>query len=158
MAQTRPNIAARLAELAIVLPEAAAPAGAYVPYAVAGGLVFLAGQVPMEAGRIRWRGKIGAGLSIEDGRAAARLCALNLLAQLRAACEGDLDRVARCLRLGGFVNCAPDFERHPAVIDGASELMVQVFGARGRHARFAVGAPSLPFDAAVEIEAVFALA
>lgn len=158
MTETRANVAARLAELGIALPEAAAPAGAYLPYTVAGGLVFLAGQVPMDAGRVVWRGKLGAGLAVEDGRAAARLCALNLLAQLRAACDGDLDRVARCLRLGGFVNCAPDFAHHPAVIDGASELMVQVFGERGRHARFAVGAPALPFDAAVEIEAIFALA
>lgn len=151
------RIAARLAEQGIVLPMPGKPAGSYVPFTVAGGLVFVAGQVPVADGRILHTGRLGADLTVEQGQAAARLCALNLLAQLRAACDGDLDRVRGCLKLGGFVNCTADFEDHPAVINGASDLIVAVFGEAGRHARFAVGAPSLPFDSAVEIDGVFAI-
>lgn len=152
------RIAARLAELGLDLPRPAGPAGSYVPFTMAGGLVFVSGQVPVRDGRIAFAGKLGAGVSLADGQAAARLCALNLLAQLRAACGGDLDRVRACLRLGGFVNCTADFTEHPAVINGASDLIVAVLGDAGRHARFAVGASSLPFDAAVEIDAIFAVA
>lgn len=152
------RIASRLVECGIVLPGAAPPAGAYVPFVVSGSTLYVSGQLPMVGGQMRYVGKVGIGLTIADGQAAARLCALNLLAQAEAACGGDLDRVARCVKLGGFVNAGPDFTDHPKVLNGASELMVQVLGEAGRHVRFAVGAASLPLDAAVEVEAVFELA
>jgi enamine deaminase RidA (YjgF/YER057c/UK114 family) len=148
----------RLAQLAIQLPTPAAPAGAYVPFVSATGLVFIAGQIPVWNGEVRFRGRLGEGMSLDDGKAAARLCALNLLAQVRAACEGDLDRVRRVIRLGGFVNCDASFTDQAQVLNGASELMVEVFGDAGRHARFAVGAPSLPLGVAVEVEGVFHIA
>lgn len=148
-------IESRLRDLGIELPEAAAPAAAYVPYAVSGKTLYISGQLPMWNGERRYIGKVGQDVSVEDGQACARLCALNILAQARAACDGDLDRIARCLKLGGFVNSGPDFQDHPKVINGASELMLQVFGDIGKHARFAVGAPGLPFGVAVEIEAIF---
>jgi enamine deaminase RidA (YjgF/YER057c/UK114 family) len=149
------TIEQRLAELKITLPAAAAPAGNYVPYVVAGSLVFVAGQLPFEDGKVRYAGKLGAGVSLEDGQKAARLCALNLIAQVKAACGGDLDRVTRCVKLTGFVNAAPEFADHPKVINGASDLMAEVFGDRGRHARAAVGSSSLPLGAAVEVDAIF---
>ncbi|EWY39336.1 endoribonuclease [Skermanella stibiiresistens SB22] len=151
------TIAARLKELGIDLPNLPAPAGAYVPYTLSGNILFVSGQIPMRDGALSHKGKVGADLSIEDGHACARVCALNILAQVAAACGGDLDRVSRCLKLGGFVNCGPDFNDHPKVINGASELMIEVFGDAGKHARFAVGAPSLPLGSAVEVEAVFEL-
>ncbi len=147
----------RLAELGIVLPSPGAPGGNYVPFVVAGDLVFMAGQVARSEGRMAYAGKVGRDLGVEQGQAAARLCALNLLAQLKVACNGDLDRVARCVRLGGFVNCAPDFKDQPKVVNGASDLMIEVFGERGKHARTAVGVAALPSDSAVEVEAVFQL-
>lgn len=149
------RITARLAELGIELPTPAAPAANYVPYVRAGNLLFVSGQLPMEAGKVAVTGKLGAGVSIEEGQRAARLCAINLVAQARAALDGDLDRVARCVKLGGFVASTADFTQHPAVVNGASNLMVDILGDAGRHARFAVGAPVLPFDAAVEVEAIF---
>jgi enamine deaminase RidA (YjgF/YER057c/UK114 family) len=152
------RIARRLAEFGIELPAPAAPAANYVPYVRSGALLFIAGQLPMQAGKVAVLGKLGADVSIEDGQHAARLCAINLLAQARAALDGDLDRVVRCVRLGGFVACGADFTQHPAVINGASDLMVGVLGDAGRHARFAVGAPSLPFGAAVEVDATFEVA
>ena len=152
------RIEARLAELGIELPRAAAPAASYVPFACGGGggggLVFVAGQLPMADGELAWRGQLGRELAAEDGYRAARLCGLNVIAQLQAACAGDLDRVRRILRLGGFVNAAGDFHHHPQAINGASDLMVEVFGERGRHARAAVGCSSLPFGAATEVEAI----
>ena len=147
----------RLAELGIVLPSPGAPGGNYVPFVVAGDLVFMAGQVARSEGRMAYTGKVGRDLGVEQGQAAARLCALNLLAQLKVACNGDLDRVARCVRLGGFVNCAPDFKDQPKVVNGASDLMIEVFAERGKHARTAVGVAALPSDSAVEVEAVFQL-
>src|SRR6185295_3234558 len=129
------NVEKRLAELGIVLPPPGTPAGSYVPYVVVGELVFMAGQVAREAGKMKYTGKVGRDLSIELGQAAARLCATNLLAQLKAACGGDLDRVERCVRLGGFVNSPADFIDHPKVVNGASDLMLDVFGERGQHAR-----------------------
>jgi len=147
----------RLAELGIALPSPGAPGGNYVPFVVAGDLVFMAGQVARSEGRMAYAGKVGRDLGVEQGQAAARLCALNLLAQLKVACNGDLDRVARCVRLGGFVNCAPDFKDQPKVVNGASDLMIEVFGERGKHARTAVGVAALPSDSAVEVEAVFQL-
>lgn len=151
------RIAARLAELKIELSKPAAPVANYVPYAATGNLVFISGQVSSgPQGLIK--GKLGADMSLADGVAAARLCGINLLAQLNAATEGDLDRVKRVVKLGGFVNCAPDFFDHPKVVNGASDLMVEVFGDAGRHARAAVGAPSLPMNAAVEVDGVFEIA
>lgn len=153
----RGRIAARLAALGIVLPQPGKPAGSYVPFTISGTLVFIAGQVPVEEGRIVHRGKLGGDVSVAEGQAAARLCALNLLAQLREACGGDLDRVRGCLKVTGFVNCTAGFTEQPAVINGASDLIVEVLGDAGRHARAAVGAPSLPFDAAVEVDGIFAI-
>lgn len=152
------SIEDRLSELGITLPAAAAPAGSYVPVRRSGSLLIVSGQLPMEGGQVRYRGKLGAGVSLEDGQAAARLCAVNILAQAKAALDGDLGRVKACLRLGGFVACAPEFTQHPQVINGASELMVAVFGEAGRHARAAVGVPSLPLDAAVEVDAMLEVA
>jgi len=149
------NIEKRLDELGLVLPPAPAPAANYVPFVVTGSLVHVSGQIPMEDGKVQHQGKVGADLSLEQGQAAARLCAVNLLAQLKAACDGDLDRVRRCIKLGGFVNASADFEQHPAVINAASDLFGEVFGEAGRHARFAVGASSLPFNVAVEIDGIF---
>ena len=151
------QIEQRLAELGITLPPPGAPGGNYVPFVVVGDLAFMAGQVAREAGKMKYVGKVGRDLTIEQGHAAARLCAVNLLAQLKAACGGDLERVERCVRLGGFVNSPPDFFDHPKVVNGASDLMVEVFGERGQHARTAVGASALPLDSAVEVEAVFQL-
>jgi enamine deaminase RidA (YjgF/YER057c/UK114 family) len=147
----------RLTEIGVVLPPPGTPGGNYVPFVIVGNLVFMAGQVAREAGRMKYTGKVGRDLSVEDGQAAARLCAVNLLAQLKAACGGDLDRVDRCVRVGGFVNSPPDFVDHPKVVNGASDLMVEVFGERGQHARTAVGVAALPLDSAVEVEAVFLL-
>ena len=149
------TIDARLRQLGIELPEPGVPLANYVPFAVSGNLVFIAGQLCLWNGERRFVGKLGAGISIADGQQAARLCALNILAHLRAACGDDLDRVRRCLRLGGFVNCTPEFTDMPQVVNGASDLMVEVFGDKGRHARAAVGVSSLPAGVAVEVEGTF---
>ena len=149
------QIEARLAELGIELPRAPAPAAAYVPYTRTGNLLFVAGQLPVYLGELRYVGKIGVEFSVEEGQAAARQCGVNLIAQVADALGGDLDRMVRCVKLGGFVNTTPEFRDHPKVINGASELMIQVFGNIGRHARFAVGANSLPFGASVEIDGIF---
>ena len=147
-----------IAQLGIELPTPAPPGGAYVPFVVAGRLLLVSGQLPMWNGTLKYDGRVGAEITLEDGIAAARLCGLNLLAQARAACDGDLDRVRRVLRLAGFVQAAPGFTDHPKVLNGASELMVEVFGQAGRHVRVAVGAASLPMAAAVEIEGMFDIA
>lgn len=151
------SIEDRLVELGIELPEAPTPMANYVPYTVTGDLVFVSGQTPERDGTIV-AGTLGADMSIEEGAAAARICGLFLLAQAKNACGGDLSRLSRCLKLGGFVVSAPDFFDQPKVINGASDLMVEVLGESGRHARFAVGAPALPGGAAVEVEAVFQIA
>ena len=151
------KIESRLAELNIKLPEPPAPVASYVPYVVSGSLVFISGQVTMADGGLQYVGIVGKDLSLEDGKAAARLCAINVLAQLRAA-AGDLDRVKRCVRLGVFVNAVPGFAQHPEVANGASDLIVEVFDEAGRHSRAAVGAGSLPRNVAAEVEAVFELA
>ena len=145
----------RLEALGLELPEAAAPAANYVPYVRTGSLVFISGQVPVAGGKLAYRGKVGVDYSLEEAQQAARLVGVNIVAVLRDACGGDLERVRRCVKLGGFVNCSDDFENHPAVINGASDLMVEIFGDLGRHARFAVGTNKLPFDVPVEIDAVF---
>ncbi len=147
------RIEKRLQELGIELPQPAAPVANYVPFAVSGNLIFVAGQISVWNGQPRFVGKLGAGISLGDGREAARLCALNILAQVRAACGGNLDRVRRIVRLGAFVNCTPEFTDMPQVVNGASDLMVEVFGEAGRHARAAVGVSSLPAGVAVEVEA-----
>jgi enamine deaminase RidA (YjgF/YER057c/UK114 family) len=149
------RIKARLADLGIVLPEIQPPVANYVPYAITGTMVVISGQLPMRAGQLTATGKLGTSVSLEEGQDAARQCFLNILAHLNTALDGDLDRVARLIRLGGFVACAPDFTQHPAVINGASDLAVAIFGEAGRHARAAVGVASLPLDAAVEIDAMF---
>jgi enamine deaminase RidA (YjgF/YER057c/UK114 family) len=149
------NIDARLKDLGIELPVPARPVASYVPTVIAGHLVFVSGQVPMLDGTPQYIGKLGDTISLEDGKAAARLCALNVLAQLRAACGGDLDRVVACVRLGVFVNATPDYTQHPEVANGASDLVVSVFGDAGRHSRAAVGTGSLPRGVAVEVDAVF---
>ncbi|MCW5773628.1 MAG: RidA family protein [Rhodospirillaceae bacterium] len=151
------KIDARLKELGIVLPPAPAPAANYVPWVVSQGLVFVAGQIPLVDGKPQFVGKVGRDFTIEQGREAAKVCALNIVAQLKAACGGDLDKVARCAKVGAFVNCTPEFGDQPQVVNGASDLIVAVFGDAGKHARFAVGAPSLPRGVAVEVDAVFAL-
>ncbi|HVC57088.1 MAG TPA: RidA family protein [Stellaceae bacterium] len=149
------RIEARLKELGIELPIPAAPVANYVPFATSGNLVFISGQICQWNGELRYLGKLGAGIGIAEGSAAARLCALNILAHLRVACGGDLERVRRCLQLRGFVNCTPDFTDMPRVVNGASDLMVELFGDCGRHARAAVGLNALPGGVAVEVEAIF---
>ena len=149
------RITERLKELGIELPIPLQPLANYVPYRWSGSLLFVSGQVPVQNGTLPYLGKVGVDLSIEQGQAAARLCAINILAQVNAALNGNLDHVNACLKLGGFVNCAPDFSDQPTVINGASDFMVDVFGDKGRHARAAVGSNALPRNVAVEADAIF---
>ncbi len=149
------QIEERLRELGLSLPAAAAPAANYVPWTRSGDTLYIAGQLPFENGRLEIKGQVGEAVSLEDGKRAARLCALNILAQAKAALEGDLDRVVRCLKLGAFVAAGPSFADHPQVVNGASDLMVAALGDAGKHARFAVGVSSLPLSSAVEIDAIF---
>ena len=152
------KIDARLNELGIELPTPPAPVASYVPYVISGKQVYISGQVTMDNGALKYVGTVGKDVSLEDGKAAARLCAVNVLAQLKAACGGDLDQVKRCVKVGVFVNAVPGFTQHPEVANGASDLFVDVLGAAGKHARAAVGAGSLPRNVATEVEAVFELA
>ena len=145
----------RMRELGITLPPAVAPVANYVPFRRSGSLLFIAGQVPLEGGEAKFTGILGAGVTVETGQRAARLCALNVLAQASAALDGDLDRIVQCLRLGVFVAATPDFTQHPQVANGASDLMVEVLGDAGRHARAAVGTASLPRGVPVEVDAIF---
>jgi enamine deaminase RidA (YjgF/YER057c/UK114 family) len=158
------RIEARLQEIGVALPEPAAPVANYIPcntvdFAVETGrrhgLVVISGQIPLREGRIAYTGKLGAGVSVETGQQAARLCFINLVAQLKSACLGDLDRVKRVVRLGGFIAATPDFTEHARVMNGASDLAVEIFGEAGRHARTTIGVASLPGDAAVEVEGMF---
>ncbi len=144
----------RLAEIGIVLPKPAQPVATYVPWVKTGNLVYISGQGAVKDGKIEYIGKVGDTLSLEDAIASARLTGINIISHLRDACGGDLDRVKRVVKLLGLVNCTPTFGDHPKVINGASDLMVEVFGDKGRHARSAVGAPSLPFGLSVEVEAI----
>ncbi|MCP4327397.1 MAG: RidA family protein [Alphaproteobacteria bacterium] len=148
------QIDARLAELGIELPDAAAPVANYVPTVAAGNLLFVSGQVTVWNGEFQYVGKLGEAYTIEEGQAAARICGLNIIAQTKAALDGDLDRVKGVVKLGIFVNSASDFTQQPQVANGVSDLMVDVFGDRGKHARFAVGVNVLPLDLAVEVDAV----
>lgn len=151
------DIAQKLKELEYELPEVAAPAANYVPYISSGNLLAVSGQVPFLNGQKMHIGKLGDDFSVEQGVEAARACALNILAQVNASVDNDWNKVSRCLKLGGFVNSTPDFTDHPTVMNGASDLIVAVMGEAGKHSRFAVGAPSLPFGVSVEIEAIFEL-
>lgn len=147
---------ARLSDLGIVLPQVPVPVANFLPYRREGGLLYLAGQVCEWNGELRYVGKVGRDFDLAAGRAAARVCGLNLIAALREAL-GSLDRVRCCLRLGGFVNCDPMFQEVPQVVNGASDLMHEIFGAQGAHARTAVGVAALPRGAAVEVDAIFAV-
>ena len=148
------RIEGRLKELGITIPNLQAPWANYVSVVVSGSFVYLSGQLP-SLDSLLIKGKLGADLSVEDGRKAARICALNMLPHLREACSGDLDRIVRCVEIGGFVNATPEFTDHPLVLNGASELLVEIFGEAGRHTRFAVGVASLPFNFAVEVKGIF---
>lgn len=148
------DVKTKLAELGIELGNAPAPAANYVPYVISGNQVIISGQISKDGDNLL-TGKLGAELSVEDGQKAARVCAIALLAQLNAALGGDWSKLKRVVRLGGFVNSAPDFGDQPAVINGASDLMVAVFGEKGKHARAAVGCAALPFNVSVEIDGIF---
>ncbi len=144
----------RIANLGIVLPTPAKPVANYVGYVQSGNLVFTAGQLPFDNGKLSQTGLLGKEVEKEAGKVAARQAAINLLAQLRDACGGDLSKIKRIVKLTAYVACSPEFTEHPFVVNGASDLMVEVFGDAGRHARTSVGVPSLPMNASVEIEAV----
>ena len=152
------RIESRLKELGIALPTPPAPVASYVPTVTSGNLVFVSGQITSTPEGLKYVGVVGKDLSVEDGKAAARLCAINAVAQAKAACGGDLDRVKRCVKLTVFVNAASDFTQHPEVANGASDLLVEVFGEAGKHARAALGAGSLPRGVACEVEALFEIA
>jgi enamine deaminase RidA (YjgF/YER057c/UK114 family) len=145
----------RLIDMSILLPEPAAPAANYVPFVTSGSMIFVSGQITILNGELQYLGKVGDTFSADDGYKAAQICAINLIAQVKKACFGDLERVTQVIKLGGFVNCTPDFTDHPKVINGASDLLANFFGEKGKHARFAVGAPSLPFNVAVEVDGIF---
>lgn len=149
------RIEARIAELGIELPDAGAPLANYVPCVRTGDLIYVSGQICQWNGERRFIGKLGREIKLDQGQQAARLCGLNMIAQLRKALDGDLDRVVRCVRLGGFVNSMPDFTQQPQVINGCSDLIVEVFGDAGRHARTAIGVSVLPSDVAVEVDGIF---
>lgn len=152
------DVEARLAALGLKLPDAPAPAANYVPYVVSGALVFVAGQAPVAGGKYLSVGRVGAEVSLEAAQAAARLCALNVLAQVKAAAGGDWSRVTRCVRLCGYVSSAPTFFEQPKVLDGASDLMVEALGDAGKHARSALGVYALRGNVPVVIDAIFELA
>lgn len=151
------SISQRLLDLNITLPRAMAPVANYVPVTIAGNLVTVSGQLPAIDGKVAVTGKLGATVSLEEGQHAARLCLINLLAQVQTALPGGLERVTKVVRLGGFIACTADFTQHAVVMNGASDLAVSVFGEIGRHARSTIGVPSLPLDAAVEVEGLFYL-
>ncbi len=151
------SIDTRLAELGITLPDAAAPAANYVPYVLAGDLLHVSGQLPARLDGGFATGTLGTDLDVAAGAEAARLCAIQLLAQVKTACDGDLSRLLRVVKLGAFVASTPDFTDQPKVVNGASDLMVAILGDAGRHARSAVACPALPFGVAVEIDGIFQL-
>ncbi len=151
------QIEAKLIELGIVLPAPTAPVANYVPFVIAGDLVVISGQLPMLDGKVAWTGKVGGTMSVEEAAKACRQSFINLLVHLKVA-AGDLDRVVQVVRLGGFIASGPDFTQHAVAMNGASNLSVEVFGERGRHARTTIGVSSLPLDAAVEVEGMFRIA
>jgi len=146
----------RLAESRIFLPNPSVAIGSYLPVVVVGDLAFVSGQIPIENGQLKFKGKVGREITLEEGQQAARLCTLNGLAQVKSK-VGSLDFVSRVVKLTGFVNCDPSFMDHPKVVNGASDLLVQIFGDNGKHSRAAVGVSSLPLDSAVEIEFILQL-
>lgn len=148
-------IDARLKDLGITLPVPPKPVASYVPFTISGNQVFISGQVPIADGALKYVGKLGANFNVELGQAAAQLCAINVLAVLKDACAGDLDRVVRCLKVNVYVNATPDYHQQPEVANGASDLIAAVFGEAGKHARAAVGMSSLPRGVAVEVDAIF---
>ncbi|MGK7865860.1 RidA family protein [Falsiroseomonas sp. E2-1-a20] len=148
------SVEATLQKLGITLPQPAAPVANYIGFNQVGSLLVVSGQIPFKDGKVAFTGKVGQGVTLEQGQEAARLCFINLVAQVKAA-VGDLDRVKRVVRLGGFIAAGPDFTQHAVVMNGASDLAVAVFGEAGRHARTTIGVPSLPADAAVEVEGMF---
>ncbi len=149
------TIEKRLQELGIDLPEAASPVANYAPWVVTGNQAVISGQITFWNGELQVTGRLGDGVSVEDGQKAARVCALNLIAQLRDACGGDLDRVVQAVKLTGYINCTPDFTDQAAVMNGASDLIFDVFQDRGKHARAAVGCAALPLGSAVEVDGIF---
>lgn len=151
------NFEARLGELGVTLGDATAPGANYVPFVQVGDTLYVSGQVSMENGQLI-TGRVGADLTVDEGVAAAKVCAINLLAQVKAACGGDLDKLVRVVKLTGFVNSTPDFGDQPKVINGCSDFLVEALGDAGRHARSAVSAGALPFNVAVEIEGIFQIA
>ena len=152
------DVEARLARLGLTLPDAPSPAANYVPFAIAQGLVFIAGQAPVTGGKYQSVGRVGAEVTLEAAQAAARLCGLNILAQVKAAVAGDWSRIRRCVRVCGYVSSAPDFFEQPKVLDGCSDLMVQALGDAGKHARSALGVAALRGNVPVVIDAIFELA
>ena len=152
------RINARLDELSIDLPEAAAPVANYVPYVITGNLVFISGQIPFLDGVLQYIGKLGDNVSIADAQKAAQLCGVNILAQLKNACDGDLDRVIQAVKIIGFVNGTPDFSDQALVLNGTSDLIFEVFEEKGKHARAAVGCVGLPLGSSVEVDAIFEIA
>ena len=148
----------KIVALGLQIPESILPVGNFVPYVVANNLVYVSGQIPLQGGRPAFVGKLGRDFTVEEGQKAARICALQVLGIIKDACGGDLSKVVRCVRLGGFINSLPEFTNQPQVMNGASDLMVSVFGDSGRHARAAVGVNSLPAGVAVEVDAIFEIA
>ena len=144
-----------LQEKGIELPEPGAPRGTYIPAVIASNLLFVSGQGPKHHGKVMFKGKVGASLFVPEAQMAARQCALNVIAVAKQALDGDLDRIIRLVKLGGFINATEDFNEHPQVVNGASDLMAEAFGDSGKHARFAVGCNSLPGDISVEVDAIF---
>lgn len=151
------SIEKKLAELGLDIPMTPQAVANYVGFSIVGNLVIVSGQLPFKNGQLEFKGKVGQNISLEQAQEAARLCAINILSQLKTACDGDLNKVKNCIRLGGYVNCTPDYTDQPKVINGASDLMVAVFGEHGKHARAAVGVNALPLGVCVEVEAMFEL-
>ncbi len=151
------TIESRLADMGITIPEPAAPLASYVGHVVHNGIVTVSGQLPLVDGKLSHTGLLGDSVSIEEGAEAAKICAINLLAQVKIACGGDLERIERCIRLGGFVASTPDFGDHPKVVNGASDFIGEVLADRGAHARAAVGVAALPLNTCVEVEGLFAI-
>ena len=154
---TKPKIESRLQELGIKLPDPAKPVSSFIPYVITGSNVYISGQLPVSEGTLQYKGKLGKDLKLKDGEEAAKICIYNVLAYLKSACEGDLERVQKCVRLGVWVNGTDDFMDQPKIANAASALINSIFGEKGQHVRAAVGSNSLPFGAAVEIEALFKL-
>ncbi|MCA1440974.1 RidA family protein [Ensifer sp. IC4062] len=152
------EIETRLADLGITLPQAAAPAANYVPYVISGSMLYISGQLPMEAGNVAVAGHVGKDVDLATAQRAAELCAINILAQAKAALSGDLGRIRRLVKINGFVASVPEFVEQHLVINGASNLLANVLGEAGKHARAAVGMAALPFNAAVEIDAIIEIA